>query len=46
MGKLYASYRGSEEVATQYAQQLVGWGKRVYVRFRPERSTSWDFRQG
>jgi hypothetical protein len=46
MGKLYASYRGDQETATQYSQGLVGWGKRVYVRFRPERSTTWDFRQG
>ncbi len=46
MGTLYAGYVGSEEAATEYAKQLIGWGKRVYVRFRPERSTTWDFRQG
>jgi hypothetical protein len=46
IAKLYARYVGGEEAATEYAKQLVGWGKRVYVRFRPERSTTWDFRGG
>jgi len=46
IAKLFARYVGSEEAATQYAKQLVGWGKRVYVRFRPDRSTTWDFRGG
>ena len=46
MAKMYASYVGGEGAATEYAKQLIGWGKRVYVRFRPERSTAWDFRQG
>lgn len=46
IAELYARYVGSEDAAREYAQQLVGWGKRVYVRFRPERSTTWDFRGG
>ncbi len=46
MGKMFAPYVGSEEKAAEYAKQLIGWGKRVYIRFRPERSTTWDFRQG
>ncbi len=45
MGKLFAHYVGNDEAATEYAQKLVGWGKRVYVRFRPERKTTWDFTQ-
>lgn len=45
MGKLFASYRGGQDVGTEYAKQLIGWGKRVYIRFTPERSTGWDFRQ-
>ncbi len=31
---------------SEYAQQLIGYGKRINVRFRPERNTAWDFRQG
>lgn len=46
MGALFAPYVGSVEAATDYARKLIGWGKRVYVRFRPERHTTWDFRQG
>ncbi|HEV8310800.1 MAG TPA: pyridoxamine 5'-phosphate oxidase family protein [Methylomirabilota bacterium] len=46
IGKLFARYVGSVEAATDYAKKLIGWGKRVYVRFRPERSITWDFRQG
>lgn len=45
MAQLFARYRGSVEDAREYAKLLVSWGKRVYVRFRPERSTTWDFRQ-
>ncbi len=45
MGKLFASYRGGQEAGTEYAKQLIGWGKRVYIRFTPERNTGWDFRQ-
>lgn len=47
MGKLFAPYKeGSVEAGTEYAKQLIGWGKRVYIRFQPERKTTWDFRQG
>jgi PPOX class probable F420-dependent enzyme len=46
IGKLFARYVGSEEAATDYAKKLAEWGNRVYVRFRPERSTTWDFRGG
>ena len=45
MGKLYTNYRDGQEAATEYAKQLVSWGKRVYIRFTPERSTGWDFSQ-
>jgi PPOX class probable F420-dependent enzyme len=46
IAKLFAPYRGGEDVAREYAQQLISWGKRVYVRFRPDRKTTWDFRGG
>jgi PPOX class probable F420-dependent enzyme len=46
IAKLFARYVGGEQAATEYAKQLVRGGKRVYVRFRPERSTTWDFREG
>lgn len=45
MGKLFANYQGGQEAATEYAKQLISWGRRVYIRFTPERSTGWDFRQ-
>jgi len=45
IGRLFAKYfSGDVQRATEYGGQLIGWGKRVFVRFRPERSTSWDFR--
>jgi PPOX class probable F420-dependent enzyme len=46
IAKLFAPYRGGEDVAREYAQLLISWGKRVYVRFKPERKTTWDFRGG
>ena len=46
MAKMFAPYRDGEEAATEYAKQLIGWGKRVYIRFSPARKTTWDFRQG
>lgn len=46
IAKMFAPYVGGDEQGTEYAKQLIGWGKRVYVRFRPERKTTWDFRQG
>ena len=46
IGKLFAPYVGSLDDAKDYAKKLIGWGRRVYVRFRPQRSTTWDFREG
>ena len=45
IGRLFAKhFNGDLKAATDYGRQLMGWGKRVFVRFRPERSTTWDFR--
>lgn len=44
IAKLFAPYRGDIDTAREYAKTLIGWGTRVYVRFRPTRQTSWDFR--
>lgn len=46
IGELFAPYVGSLDGAKDYARKLIGWGKRVFVRFRPQRSTTWDFREG
>jgi nitroimidazol reductase NimA-like FMN-containing flavoprotein (pyridoxamine 5'-phosphate oxidase superfamily) len=47
IGKMFARYmNGDVNASTEYAKQLVGWGKRVYIHFKPERKSSWDFRQG
>jgi hypothetical protein len=46
MEKMFAPYVGNHEASNAYSQKLVAWGKRVYVRFRPERKTTWDFTQG
>jgi PPOX class probable F420-dependent enzyme len=47
IGKTFAKYfEGDVAAATDYGNQLMGWGKRVFVRFRPSRKTTWDFRQG
>ena len=46
IARLFAPYKGGLEEARQYAQQLISWGKRIYIRFQPERSNSWDFREG
>ena len=44
MGKMFARYMGGDvEAATQYANQLISWGKRVYIHFKPERNAAWDF---
>jgi hypothetical protein len=42
---MFAPYVGSLEGATEYAKTLISYGKRVYIRFRPARKTSYDFRQ-
>ncbi len=45
IAKAFAKYmNGDVAAATDYAKTLIGWGKRVYVRFRPDRSVTWDFR--
>lgn len=44
IAKLFAPYRGDVDTAREYAKVLMGWGTRVYVRFRPQRKTTWDFR--
>lgn len=45
MAKLFAPYQeNSLDAAAEYSQALIGWGTRVYVRFRPQRKTTWDFR--
>ena len=45
IARLFAPYLNSDlDAARDYAKTLIGWGTRVYVRFRPERSTTWDFR--
>jgi hypothetical protein len=47
IGRMFARYmNGNHDAATEYAKVLAGWGKRVYVRFRPEKKRSWDFRGG
>jgi PPOX class probable F420-dependent enzyme len=46
IGRLFAKYFGGDmEKATEYGGQLISYGKRVFVRFRPDRAVSWDFRQ-
>ena len=44
IAKLFAPYRGDVDTAREYAKVLISWGTRVYVRFRPQRKTTWDFR--
>jgi len=44
IARLFAPYRGDVDTAREYAKTLIGWGTRVYVRFRPQRQTTWDFR--
>ncbi len=46
IGRLFAPYVGDLAGATEYGKKLIGWGKRVFIRFRPQRSTTWDFREG
>ena len=45
IAKLFAPYRASLDEAREYAKVLISWGTRVYVRFTPQRKTTWDFRQ-
>lgn len=46
MAALFAPYLGDRMDPHEYAKMLIGWGTRVYVRFHPERKTTWDFSQG
>jgi hypothetical protein len=42
---MFTPYVGSLDGATDYAKTLISYGTRVYIRFRPEREASYDFRQ-
>jgi Pyridoxamine 5'-phosphate oxidase len=42
---MFTPYVGTLEGATDYAKTLISYGKRVYIRFRPVRNVSYDFRQ-
>lgn len=45
IGRLFAKYfNGDVAAATDYGRRLISMGKRVFLRFRPQRSISWDFR--
>jgi hypothetical protein len=46
MAEMFGPYLGDRMDPNEYARLLIGWGTRVYVRFRPERKTTWDFRRG
>ncbi len=47
MGGMYARYvDGSEDKARAYAEVLVSYGDRVYIKFTPDRDVNWDFRMG
>lgn len=47
MGSMLARYAsGNEANARAYAQMLVSYGDRVWVRFEPSRDVTWDFRMG
>ncbi len=43
LGRLYERYLGSREAATDYGRQLTSAGKRVSIRFTPDRSRTIDF---
>jgi hypothetical protein len=45
IASMFAPYIGSHEGAVDYAKTLISYGTRVYIRFKPERDVSWDFRQ-
>ncbi|HEX5480662.1 MAG TPA: pyridoxamine 5'-phosphate oxidase family protein [Dehalococcoidia bacterium] len=45
IAKMFTPYVGSPEGATDYAKTLISYGTRVYIRFRPDRAVSYDFRQ-
>jgi PPOX class probable F420-dependent enzyme len=43
IGRLFERYLGGHEAAIDYGRQLVSGGRRVNIRFTPERSRSIDF---
>jgi PPOX class probable F420-dependent enzyme len=43
IGRLYERYLGGVEAATAYGRQLVAGGKRISIRFTPDRQHSIDF---
>ncbi len=43
IGRLYDRYLGGTDAATGYGRQLVAGGKRISIRFTPERRHSIDF---
>jgi len=43
IGRLYERYLGGTDAATGYGRQLVAGGKRISIRFTPERRHSIDF---
>jgi len=45
IAKMFTPYVGTPEGAKDYAKTLISYGTRVYIRFRPEREVSYDFRQ-
>ncbi len=47
MGEMFARYvEGDEGKARAYAEVLVSYGDRVYIKFTPDRDVNWDFRMG
>ena len=47
MGEMFARYMGgNEENARGYAEVLVSYGDRLYLKFTPDRDVAWDYRMG
>ncbi len=47
MGEMFARYMGgNEENARGYAEILVSYGDRLYLKFTPDRDVAWDYRMG
>jgi hypothetical protein len=45
IAEMFAPYMGHQMDPLEYAKLLISWGTRVYLRFRPERKSTWDFGQ-
>jgi len=45
IAKMFQPYVGTMDEARAYAKGLISAGRRVYVRFTPSRSVTWDFRE-